>query len=104
MMIRTTLLVLGTAGLMACEPPEGPNTTKSAPPAAAKPATPAPAAQAGPRTVSAEAHAAMKDKLVAEGAKKAWILSQPGNPEVATLVARSRASSRTPAGKCRPTP
>jgi hypothetical protein len=84
MTIRIPLLALATAGLLACEPPEGPNTTKA--PAAAKPATPA-AAAPGPRVVSAETKAAMKDKLAAEGAKKAWILSQPGNTEVATLVA-----------------
>jgi hypothetical protein len=87
MTIRTTLLVLATAGLLACEPPEGPNTT-TAPAPGAKPATQAAAAPAaGPRVVSAEARAAMKEKLAAEGAKKAWILSQPGNAEVATLVA-----------------
>jgi hypothetical protein len=86
MTTRTMLLALATAGLLACEPPEGPNTTKS--PAAAKPATPPSAsAPAGPRVITPEARAAMKDKLAAaEGAKKAWILSQPGNPEVAGLV------------------
>jgi hypothetical protein len=86
MTMRTSLLVLATAGLIACEPPEGPNTTKTPPPAA-KPATPPAAASPGPRTVGAEARTAMKEKLAAEGAKKAWILSQPGNAEVATLVA-----------------
>jgi hypothetical protein len=86
MTIRTSLLVLATAALVACEPPEGPNTTK-APAAAPKPAAaPAATATAGPRVVSPEARTAMKEKLAAEGAKKAWILSQPGNTEVAGLV------------------
>jgi hypothetical protein len=85
MTIRIPLLALAAAGLLACEPPEGPNTTKA--PAAAKPATPPAAAAPGPRVISAETKASMKDKLAAEGAKKAWILSQPGNPEVATLTA-----------------
>ena len=84
MTIRKTLLMLTTAALLACEPPEGPNTTK-APAAPAKPA--APVASAGPRVIGADARAGMKEKLAAEGAKKAWILSQPGNAEVATLTA-----------------
>jgi hypothetical protein len=84
MTIRTTLLVLAAATLLACEPPEGPNTSKSAAPAS--PAASA-AATGGSRVLSSDARAAMKDKLAAEGQKKAWILSQPGNAEVAGLVA-----------------
>jgi hypothetical protein len=88
MITRTSLLVLALAGVLGCEPPEGPNTSKPAP-------TNAPLAQAGntvkiagaERTISADAKAAMKQQLGGEGAgKKAWILSQPGNPEVAALV------------------
>jgi hypothetical protein len=84
MTIRTMLLVLSAAALLACEPPEGPNTSKGSAPAS--PAA-APAASSAPRALSADARAAMKDKLAAEGQKKAWILSQPGNAEVAGLVA-----------------
>src|SRR5262249_40060284 len=84
MAIRTTLLALTAVVVLACEPPEGPNTTKAPAPAPAKPA--APAAPAGPRLISADARAGMKEKLAAEGAKKAGVLSQPGNAEVATLV------------------
>src|SRR6185503_12009491 len=76
------------AGLIACEPPEGPNTTKSAQggPAAATPAAPQ-AAPGADRKLSDTGRAAMKDHLVPETTgKKAWILSQPGNPEVGALV------------------
>jgi hypothetical protein len=84
MTIRTTLLALAAVVLLACEPPEGPNTTKTQAPA--KPAASPAAATGSARVLSAEARAAMKEKLAAEGQKKAWILSQPGNAEVATLV------------------
>ncbi len=86
MTIRSTLLLLGTLALVACEPPEGPNTTKSG-------TAPAPQAQApatspsGGRVLTESGRAAMKDHLIPETTgKKAWILSQPGNPEVASLV------------------
>jgi hypothetical protein len=87
MTIRTTLLLLAAVALVACEPPEGPNNSKGSAPASpgAAPAA-APAAATSPRVLSADARAAMKDKLAAEGQKKAWILSQPGNAEVAGLV------------------
>ena len=98
MMVRYVALTLALAGLTACEPPEGPNTTKApgAPAAgtnapAAAPA--APAAQGGTapagatRTLSDTGRAAMKDHLVVETTgKKAWILSQPGDAEVQALV------------------
>jgi len=93
MMIRSALIVMTLAGLTACEPPEGPNTSKSQPaaqaPAAQAPAKQAPAATAPGtgRQLSDSAKSAMKDHLVTETTKKqAWILSQPGNPEVAALV------------------
>lgn len=88
MTIRTRLLILTALLVVACEPPEGPNTTKSgsAPTPAAQP--PAATAPAGPRVLSDSNRAAMKDHLIPETTgKKAWILSQPGNPEVASLVA-----------------
>ena len=87
MTIRTVLLSLSFAGLIACEPPEGPNTTKSAQggPAAAPAASKS--APAADRTLSDSGRAAMKDHLVAETTgKKAWFLSQPGNAEVAALT------------------
>lgn len=84
MTIRTMLLALAATALLACEPPEGPNTSKGSAPAS--PAA-SPAATSGPRVLSPGARATMKDKLAAEGQKKAWILSQPGNAEVAGLVA-----------------
>jgi hypothetical protein len=95
MTIRCALVLMTLAGLTACEPPEGPNTSKPQPgkqtPAAQAPAQQAPAAQAtapgAGRQISDDAKAAMKDHLVTETTKKqAWILSQPGNPEVAALV------------------
>lgn len=92
MTIRSALVLLTLAGLTACEPPEGPNTSKpqpgAQPPAAQAPAAQAPAAQAtAGRQLSDSAKAAMKDHLVTETTKKqAWILSQPGNAEVAALV------------------
>jgi len=93
MTIRSTLVLITLAGLTACDPPEGPNTSKGGPaPAAQAPAAQAPAAQAsapvsGGRQLSDDAKTAMKDHLVTETTKKkAWILSQPGNPEVAALV------------------
>ena len=87
MTIRTTLLILGTLALVACDPPEGPNTSKSGP-ASAPAAKAAPATSpSGGRVLSDSGRAAMKDHLVPETTgKKAWILSQPGNPEVASLV------------------
>jgi hypothetical protein len=90
MMIRSALVLLTLAGLTACEPPEGPNTSKPQP-GAQPPAAQAPAAQAtapaASRQLSDSAKSAMKDHLVTETTKKqAWILSQPGNPEVAALV------------------
>ena len=91
MTIRSALFLVTLAGLTACEPPEGPNTSKPQP-GAQPPAAQAPAAQpAGQATAGRElsdsAKSAMKDHLVTETMKKqAWILSQPGNPEVATLV------------------
>jgi len=92
MTMRSALVLITLAGLTACEPPEGPNTSKPQPGAPA-PAAQAPAGQAsapapgGGRQLSDSAKAAMKDHLVTETTKKkAWILSQPGNPEVAALV------------------
>jgi hypothetical protein len=90
MMIRATLLVLALGAVTACEPPEGPNTTgsKGAAPAATSSAKGPAASAAAARTVTAEARAAMKEQLGGDApGKKAWILSQPGNPEVADLVA-----------------
>ena len=93
MMIRSALVLMTLAGLTACEPPEGPNTSKQpgAQPAAQAPAAQAPAGQAtapgAGRELSDSAKSAMKDHLVTETMKKqAWILSQPGNPEVSALV------------------
>ena len=93
MMIRSALVLITLLGSTACEPPEGPNTSKPQPgapaPAAQAPAAQAPAGQASTagRVLSDSAKAAMKDHLVTETTKKqAWILSQPGNPEVAGLV------------------
>lgn len=85
MTMRRALLVLAVAGLMACEPPEGPGTTGT--PAAGVP-TPAgtPAGTGEGRTLGEGGRAALKEQIAAEGAKKAWILSQPGNAEVAALV------------------
>ena len=86
MMIRSALVLLTLAGVTACEPPEGPNTSKPQP-GAQPPAAKAPAAQGAGRQLSDGAKSAMKDHLVTETTKKqAWILSQPGNPEVAALV------------------
>jgi len=84
---RAALLTLTLAGLAACEPPEGPNTSKPQPGAPA-PAAQGPAATPGAdRKLSDAGRAAMKDHLVPETTgKKAWILSQPGNPEVAALA------------------
>jgi hypothetical protein len=92
MTIRAALLTLALAGLIGCEPPEGPNTTKaqSGTPAANQTAQGAQAtAPAGAaRTISESGRTAMKDHLVAETTgRKAWILSQPGNAEVASLAA-----------------
>jgi hypothetical protein len=85
MMMRTGLLALMLAGFTACEPPEGPNTTGA--PAASQPVAQGPAAAGGGRTLTESGRAAMKDHLVAETTgRKAWILSQPGNPEVAALA------------------
>jgi hypothetical protein len=89
MTMRAILLALGTVGVVACEPPEGPNTTGTPPPPAAAPAaTPTPAAPApGGRTLGESGRTAMKEQLATETTnKKAWILSQPGNAEVAALV------------------
>ena len=93
MTMRRALLLMTLAGLTACEPPEGPNTSKpqpaAQPPAAQAPAKEAPAAAApgAGRELTDSAKSAMKDHLVTEQTKKqAWILSQPGNPEVAALV------------------
>jgi hypothetical protein len=89
MMMRTTTLALALAAMTACEPPEGPNTTGGKAPAPAAPAA-APAAKAAPagnRVISDSSKASMKTILAAEGpGKKAWILSQPSNDEVAALV------------------
>ena len=86
MIMRTSLLVLAVAGLVACEPPEGPNTTKPAPTNAPMATASATVKIASNRTLTPDARAAMKQQLGGEGGKKAWILSQPGNPEVAALV------------------
>src|SRR5689334_18601251 len=91
MMIRTSTLVFALAVVSACEPPEGPNTAggKQPAPAAAPSAAPAGAkpAATGSRTISDEQKASMKAILAGETTgKKAWILSQPGNDEVAGLV------------------
>lgn len=86
MTIRTVLLGLALAGTLACEPPEGPNTSK--PQAAAPGSAPAAEAPAGGRQLTDAARQAMKDHLVAETTgRKAWLLSQPGNAEVAALTA-----------------
>jgi hypothetical protein len=87
MMMRTTTLALALAAVTACEPPEGPNTTGGKAPAPAAPAPAAKAAPAGNRVISDSSKASMKTILAAETTgKKAWILSQPGNDEVAGLV------------------
>jgi hypothetical protein len=88
MTMRATLLVLAIAGVTACEPPEGPNTTGTPPPAAAPAATPPPGTPApGGRTLGESGRSAMKEHLATETTNtKAWILSQPGNAEVASLV------------------
>jgi len=88
MTIRTVLFSLVLAGLIACEPPEGPNTTKSAQGGPAATPAASPTAPAADRQLSDTGRAAMKDHLVAETTgKKAWILSQPGNAEVGALAA-----------------
>ena len=76
-----SLAMVATLAAVGCDSPEAP------PP----PAAPAPGAATAPagagRTLSNEARAAMKQALAGEGGpKKAWIYSQPGNPEVAALV------------------
>ena len=89
MTIRFALLTVALTGLTACEPPEGPNTTGTPQPSAqAAAAAPQGAmAPAGDRKLSDTGRAAMKDHLVPETTgKKAWILSQPGNAEVAALA------------------
>jgi hypothetical protein len=84
-------LCLGFVSLLVtvgCESPSDPSGT---PPPAAAPAAQAPAkpaAVSGGRTITDAAKAAMKGALAAEtSAQKVWIYSQPGNPEVAALVA-----------------
>jgi hypothetical protein len=88
-MIRTTVLALALVVSIACEPPEGPNTTgaKVPAPGAVTEGKALAASSSGGRAIGAEGRAAMKEQLGGETTgKKAWILSQPGNPEVATLV------------------
>ena len=90
MTIRWTLVLVALATLCACEPPEGPGTTgpRAAAPSGGAGATAAGASVTGGRTLSDSGRVAMKEQLAGESAvKKAWILSQPGNPEVAALVA-----------------
>src|SRR5262245_5086307 len=83
MTMRATLMLLGLCGLLACGSREETGGTASAPP----PPTSAPPAAPAGRTISAEARQAMKDRLSAQPAgRKAWILSQPGNAEVAALA------------------
>jgi hypothetical protein len=88
MSIRSSLAVLLPCALLvvACDAPETPPASSSEP---AKPAAaPAAAAPSGARAIGDGARAAMKETLAAESTgKHAWILSQPGNPEVAALVA-----------------
>ena len=94
-MATRTLGVVAAAvvavGMLACEPAEradAPGKTGAAP--AAEPAATAPAAPAAAkegRAISPAARSAMKDILAGAGAgHRAWILSQPGDGEVATLV------------------
>jgi hypothetical protein len=82
-----TVLALALVVSVACEPPEGPNTTGAKAPAPGAVAVAPAASPSGGRAIAAEGRAAMKEQLSGETTgKKAWILSQPGNPEVATLV------------------
>ncbi len=86
-MLKRCLLVLFAvaAGCGSSDQPSGGVAAKPAAPPATAPAAAAPVA--GGRTLSPEARAAMKDDLVPETTgKKAWILSQPGDPEVAALA------------------
>jgi hypothetical protein len=79
-MTMRALVTLGALALLACERPDGTSTT--GPPAAAGPSAPA-----AERRLTNEARAAMAQELAGEGgARRAWIMSQPGDPEVAALV------------------
>jgi hypothetical protein len=88
--MTTRLLSLAIAATLAaagCDP-----AAEAPPPAPAAPAVPGAAAVPAPggpgRTLSNDARAAMKEALGGEaGPRKAWIYSQPGNAEVAALVA-----------------
>jgi hypothetical protein len=78
------VLVAVAVGCGASDQPSG-GAAKS--PATTPPAPAAAAPVAGGRILSADGRGAMKDHLVAETTgKKAWILSQPGDPEVAALA------------------
>lgn len=80
--MRVVLALVAGLGMAACEPAE-----HSEAPAKVETPAPPPAAPAGGRSVSPEARAAMKDVLAQAGAgHTVWILSQPSDPEVASLV------------------
>jgi hypothetical protein len=84
MTIRSTWAVVALGLVAACRAPEEP-----ARPAASPTTLPTATAPANPgRALSESARTAMTERLANEAVgRKAWILSQPGNPEVAALVA-----------------
>jgi hypothetical protein len=86
MLSRSIMTLLVCAALVGCDAPEGPNTMPSGTPPTTVRAAAATSAS-GTRVITDTARAAMKDALSSESSgKKVWILSQPGNPEVAALV------------------
>jgi len=79
-MIARALILLASCVALAC------GSHDDLPQPATPPSTAVPSALAG-RTIAPEAKQAMKDQLAAqEAGRKAWILSQPGNPEAAALA------------------
>jgi hypothetical protein len=86
MNLRTACAVLvASATLLGCNKPEA---TQPAPTVAVAPAAlPAAATSSSGRAITDAARATMKRELTAEPTgRKAWIYSQPGNPEVAAVV------------------
>ena len=82
-MPRHSLLLVAVVLAAACGGSEAP----PAAPAKSAATSPTAAPVAGGRTISDSAKAAMKEALGVEQTKKrAWLYSQPGNPEVAALV------------------
>ena len=85
MAARTSIVSVAAFVLGACggsePPPHAPNPSPATVPAP-------PSADA--RSIPDDARAAMKQTLASDGGKTAWLYSQPGDPEVAALVASLR--------------